>query len=98
MPIDPGGKLAEEIGVFVAVEVPQPRALPTHHRQRERVDMDRRAGVAARHSGAGITVLGEAFGMALPIKLLRLCERGRDVNVGGMGRTQLPSFAGAPRR
>src|SRR6516225_9437076 len=37
---DAGGELAEEIEVFVPVEVPQPRALAAHDRQRERIDMD----------------------------------------------------------
>src|SRR5262249_21913881 len=43
---DSGGELAEEIDIFVAVEIPQPRALSAHHRQRKRVDMDCRAGIA----------------------------------------------------
>ncbi len=67
--VDPGGELAEKIGIFVTVEVPQPRALAARHRQRERVDMDRGAGVAAGHRRARLAVLGEAFRIACPIVL-----------------------------
>src|SRR5262249_48754837 len=56
MAIDPGGELAEEIDIFVPVEIPQPRPLATHDRQRKRVDMDRRAGISAGHHGAGLSM------------------------------------------
>ena len=80
MAIDSGGELAEEIDVFVPVEVPQPRLLAAHHRQRKRVDMDRRARVAPRHRRARRAMLGEALRVASPIKLLGLHQCGCDVD------------------
>ena len=81
--VDPGGELAEEIDVFVTVEIPQRRPLPARHGQRERVDMDRGAGVAARHRRAGQAVLGEAFRVVGAVALLGLGECGGEVDVGG---------------
>ncbi len=92
---DSGGELAEEIDVFVAVGVPQMRALALHHRQRERLDKDRRAGVAAGQRGAGLLVLREALWVARAVLLLRLSERRGDIDIGGVGRTHRVS-SGAP--
>src|SRR6516225_5662925 len=83
---DPGGELAEKIDVFVAVEIPQSRPLAAHHRQRKRVDMNRRAGVAARHRLTSRLVLHKALRVALPVRLFRLAKRSRDIDVGGMNR------------
>jgi hypothetical protein len=85
MAVDAGGELAQEIGVFVAVEVPQTRPLAARHRQRERVDMDRGAGVAARHGLARGAVLGEALRVIRAVTLLGLGERRREVDIGGAG-------------
>ena len=63
----PGGELAQEIDVFVAVDIPQMRALAARHRQWERIDEDRRAGIAAGHRGTGILVLRKALRVACPI-------------------------------
>ncbi len=96
MAVDPGGELAEEIGVFVPVEVPQMRPLAARHRQWERVDMDRGAGVAARHRGTGLAVLGEALRVLRPVLLLGFGERRREIDVGGLGLDHLcPEACGA---
>ena len=71
MAVKPGGELAEEIGVFVPVSIPQMRTLALHHRQRERLGIDRRARVAARHRGASRFVeRGRLFGLRVAVLLL----------------------------
>ena len=81
-----GGEFGKEIDVFVAVGVPQMRAVAPHHRQRERLGIDRRAGVAAGQGGAGLLVQREAPRVARAVLLLRLGERGGEVDIRGMAR------------
>ena len=92
----PGGELAEEIDVFVAIDIPQMRALAARHRQRERIDEDRRAGIAAGHCGAGFLILREALRVARAVELLCLGERGSDIDIGGMIRSHRLSSNGCP--
>jgi thiamine pyrophosphate-dependent acetolactate synthase large subunit-like protein len=81
----PGGELGEKIDILVAVEVPQARALPAHDRQRKRLDKDRRARVAARHHGAGLLILRQAFGITCAVLLARLGQGGGEAAVGRNG-------------
>ena len=92
----PGGELAEEIDIFVAVEIPQMRTFAARHSQRERIDKDRRAGVAAGQRGARFLILREALRVARAVELLRLGERRGDIDIGGMIRAHRPSSG--PRR
>ena len=88
----------EEIDVFVAVGVPQMRAVAFHHRQRERLGVDRRARVAAGQRGAGVLVQREALRVARAVLLLRLGERGGEVDIRGTssGRDRLSSGGASP--
>ena len=52
--------------------------------------MDRRTSIAARHRLACRLVLRKAFRIALPVKLFRLVERRRDVDVRRLGHRQSP--------
>ncbi len=94
--VDPGGELTEKIDIFVPVEIPQPRSLAARDRQRKRVSKDRRAGVSARHRGAGFLMLVEALRVACPVELFGLGERGLDVDIDRMGCRHLSSCGAAP--
>ena len=96
MAVQAGGELRQEIDIFMAVEVPQMGALAPRHRQRERLDKDRRTGVAAGQRGAGLLVLREALRVARAVHLLRLAERRGDVDIGGMIRAHRLSFGPRP--
>ena len=77
MAVEPGGEFAEEIGVFVAVGIPQMRALALDHGQRKRLGIDRRARVAAGQRRARGLVLRAAFRVARGVKLLGLARARR---------------------
>ena len=74
MAIEAGSELAEEIDVFVVVDIPQMRALAARHRDRERLGIDRRTGVAAGQCGAGFLVLREALRVAGVVELRGLAK------------------------
>src|SRR4051812_29143098 len=93
---DAGGEFGEEIDVFVAVGVPQMRAVALDHRQRERLGIDRRPRVAAGQSGAGFLVQLKAFRVARAVLLLRLGQRRGKVDVGGVARAHRLSSVAAP--
>ena len=49
----PGGDLTEKVDVLVAVDVPQPRPGSVVHAQRVGVELQDRAGIAARKVAVG---------------------------------------------
>ena len=79
---DAGGELTEEIDIFVPVDVPQPRPFAARDRQRKRIDMDRRAGIAAGHRAAGFAMLRQALRVVRPVEFLCLGERRAEVDIG----------------
>ena len=74
--IQPGGVLTQHIGVSMAIRIPHPAALATHHRQRKGGVEQHGAGVAARHDGGGLHMRGKAGGIAgdVVFPLLRQCR------------------------
>ncbi len=82
--VEAGGELGEEIGVLMAVSIPQMRALALDHGERKRLGIDRRAGVATGQRLARLFVERRTLRVARAILLLGFLERGGDVDIGGV--------------
>ena len=80
--VEPGGVLAEEVDVLVAVGVRDARTLAPDDRQRERIEVDDRAGVAAREDARPLLVQPPRLGVALDITALRACDERREIGCG----------------
>ena len=67
--VEPGGELAEEVDVAIAVQRPQVGVLAALERERERLEVQDRPGVAARHRLRRALVARRAARVAVDVPL-----------------------------
>ena len=92
MAVQAGGVFAEEVGIGMAVEIPQARALAADDGQRERRVEQDAPGVAAGQRIAGLGMAGAALGVGLDVARLGVAQRilERDVASRGQRHPDLP--------
>src|SRR5919206_3254052 len=83
MPVQPRGVLAEEVEVVAPVRIDDTRTLAAHDRERERIDVDDRARVPARHEPRPLLVQPAGLRIALDVAAQRLGHLPAEVENGG---------------